>query len=75
MHEKGIGVGVHYPALHQLRLYQRLGYGERRFPNAERIGRETVTLPLFPGMSDGDVDRVCSAACQVLSGAHCEAHR
>ena len=28
------------------------------FPNAERIGRETVTLPLFPAMRDSDVDRV-----------------
>ena len=30
-------------------------------PHAERIGRETVTLPLFPAMQDDDVERVCAA--------------
>jgi dTDP-4-amino-4,6-dideoxygalactose transaminase len=69
MHARGIGVGVHYPAIHQLSLYRELGYGARSHPNAERIGRETVTLPLFPGMTDADVDRVCHAAREVLVGA------
>lgn len=66
MHELGIGVGVHYPALHLFTAYRHLGYPAGSFPNAERIGRETVTLPLFPGMSPADVDRVCVACAQVL---------
>lgn len=69
MHERGIGVGVHYPAIPQLTLYRRLGYGERSYPNAERIGRETVTLPLFASMCDADVDRVCGAVRSVLAEA------
>jgi dTDP-4-amino-4,6-dideoxygalactose transaminase len=69
MHERGIGVGVHYPAIHELSLYRDLGYGERSYPNAERIGRGTVTLPLFPGMADVDVERVCRAAAEVLAEA------
>jgi len=36
------------------------------FPNAERIGRETVTLPLFPAMRDSDVDRVVSSVNNLL---------
>ncbi len=68
MHESGIGVGVHYPAMHLFTLYRKLGYREGDFPNAERIGRETVTLPLFPGMEFSDVERVCSAAAAILSG-------
>lgn len=59
MHEREIGVGVHYPAIHLFRHYRGLGYRDGDFPHAERIGRETVTLPLFPAMSDGDVVRVC----------------
>lgn len=72
MHECGIGVGVHYPAIHELALYRRMGHADRRHPNAERIGRETVTLPLFPAMSDDDVDRVCEAVLQVLAAARRE---
>jgi dTDP-4-amino-4,6-dideoxygalactose transaminase len=73
MHARGIGVGVHYPALHLFSTYRKLGYREGQFPHAERIGRQTVTLPLFPGMSLEDVDRVCAAAAQVLQEG--KAHR
>jgi hypothetical protein len=74
MHERGIGVGVHYQALHLTTAYRKLGYAEGHFPNAERIGRETVTLPLFPGMQAADVDRVCEAVSEVLRSAN-RAHR
>lgn len=69
MHARGIGVGVHYPALHLFSLYRALGCQPGDFPNAERIGRETVTLPLFPAMSLADVERVCAAAAQILRDA------
>lgn len=59
MHAQGIGIGRHYPAVHLFSLYRGLGYKAGQFPNAERIGGETVTLPLFPAMQVADVDRVC----------------
>ena len=61
MSARGIGVGVHYPAMHLFAAYRRLGYVEGQFVNAERVGRETVTLPLFPAMTLADVDRVAQA--------------
>lgn len=67
MHEQGIGVGVHYPAMHLFSLYRALGYREGMYPNAERIGRSTVTLPLFPAMQTADVERVCRALRGALS--------
>ena len=67
MHERGIGVGVHYPAVHLFHHYRSLGYRDGDFPNAERIGRETVTLPLFPAMTADDVDRVCAAVTAVFA--------
>lgn len=67
MHEQGIGVGVHYPAMHLFSLYRALGYREGMYPNAERIGRSTVTLPLFPAMQSTDVERVCRALRGALS--------
>ena len=67
MKEHGIGVGVHYPALHLFSLYRGLGFKQGDFPQAERIGSSTVTLPLFPSMQDSDVERVCVALTASLS--------
>ena len=69
MHQRGIGVGVHYPAMHLFGLYRRLGYNQGDFPQAERIGSTTVTLPLFPAMTEADVDRVCTAVAEIIRGA------
>jgi len=70
MAEQGIGVGVHYAAaIHLFTGYRALGYRDGQFPNAERIGRQTVTLPLFPAMELSDVDRVVEAATDILRRA------
>jgi dTDP-4-amino-4,6-dideoxygalactose transaminase len=69
MKARGIGVGVHYPAIHLFSCYRALGYHDGQFPHAERIGRETVTLPLFPAMQLADVDRVVEATNAILAGA------
>jgi len=69
MRERGIGIGVHYPAMHLFTLYRKLGYQEGDFPEAERVGRQTVTLPLFPAMRDGDIERVCNAMSDVLKSS------
>ncbi|MEJ1966878.1 MAG: DegT/DnrJ/EryC1/StrS aminotransferase family protein [Gammaproteobacteria bacterium] len=66
MAARGIGVGVHYPAIHLFSAYRKMGYREGQFANAERVGRETVTLPLFPGMTAADVDRVVEATSTAL---------
>ena len=67
MREAGIGVGVHYPAMHLFSLYRSLGWRAGQFPHAERIGRSIATLPLFPAMKDEDVDRVCDAVRKILA--------
>jgi dTDP-4-amino-4,6-dideoxygalactose transaminase len=67
MREAGIGIGVHYPAMHLFALYRALGWKEGDCPHAERIGRSIVTLPLFPAMRDKDVDRVCAAMSKLLT--------
>jgi hypothetical protein len=68
LHERGIGSGVHYPSIPALTFYRQLGYDPERWPNALRIGRETLTLPLFPGMQDADVERVVDTLWRVLRG-------
>jgi dTDP-4-amino-4,6-dideoxygalactose transaminase len=69
MREAGIGVGVHYPAMHLFTLFRQLGFQEGQFPHAEHVGARTVTLPLFPAMSEQDVVRVCQTATQILEPA------
>ncbi|HSS06507.1 MAG TPA: DegT/DnrJ/EryC1/StrS aminotransferase family protein [Rhodanobacteraceae bacterium] len=69
MREAGIGVGVHYPAIHLFTLFRQLGHREGEFPQAERIGDRTVSLPMFPAMADADVDRVLAALPSALDAA------
>ncbi|QHJ00332.1 DegT/DnrJ/EryC1/StrS aminotransferase family protein [Xylophilus rhododendri] len=66
MRAQGIGVGVHYPAMHLFGLFRGLGWQAGQFPVAEDIGARTVTLPLFPAMADADVARVCTAAARAV---------
>lgn len=67
MRARGIGVGVHYPAMHLFTLFRAQGWHAGQFPVAEDIGARTVTLPLFPAMTDADVERVCVAVSDVYS--------
>jgi len=66
MQKAGIGIGISYEAIHLAGLWRAKGFREGQFPISERIARETVTLPLYPGMRETDVERVCAAMRQVL---------
>ncbi|HUK02631.1 MAG TPA: DegT/DnrJ/EryC1/StrS aminotransferase family protein [Steroidobacteraceae bacterium] len=72
MHAAGIGTGVHYPAIHLFALYRRLGFTPGSFPHAEYVGRNILTLPLFPAMRDEDVTRVVATLSRILR-AHARA--
>jgi dTDP-4-amino-4,6-dideoxygalactose transaminase len=65
MGNHNIALGIHYPCIPGLTAYRQLGFDASLFPNASRVGEETVTLPLFPTMTDDDVHRVCDAITQV----------
>jgi len=58
----GIGVGVHYLGLPEHPYYQqRLGWKPEDTPHATRIGRQTVSLPISPKLTDEEVERVIAA--------------
>jgi dTDP-4-amino-4,6-dideoxygalactose transaminase len=65
----GIGTGAHYPPIHLLALYRRRGFKPGDFPIAEYVGRNILTLPLFPAMRDADVGRAAEALMRVLRSA------
>jgi UDP-4-amino-4-deoxy-L-arabinose-oxoglutarate aminotransferase len=59
---RGVGVAVNYRAVHLTSYYaERFGYTRGMFPNAERIGDSTITIPLWPAMTDAQVDEVIAA--------------
>ena len=60
--------GMHYPIpLHLQKAYRHLAHWEGEFPVAERIGRECLTLPLFPGMTVRQQDAVVEALRDILT--------
>ena len=62
MNARRIGTGVHYLAVPEHPYYQqRYGWTPEQWPNAMRIGRQTVSLPLSPKLTDGDVERVIAS--------------
>ena len=66
LRERGIGSGVHYPAVHLYTAYRRWGYAPGDFPVAEDLARRILTLPMHAQMSVADVRRVCDALDKVL---------
>ncbi|MBI4572091.1 MAG: UDP-4-amino-4,6-dideoxy-N-acetyl-beta-L-altrosamine transaminase [candidate division NC10 bacterium] len=67
---ENIGVSVHYQPVHLHPYYrERLGTGPGLCPAAEAAFEDLITLPLFPGMSDGDVADVIHAVEKVMRWA------
>ncbi|MBI4718678.1 MAG: DegT/DnrJ/EryC1/StrS family aminotransferase [Planctomycetes bacterium] len=67
--QRGVGVVVNYRAVHLLSYYvQRFGYQRGDLPHAESIGDRTISLPLFPTMTDEQTDRVIAAVLEVVGG-------
>jgi dTDP-4-amino-4,6-dideoxygalactose transaminase len=57
LQDHGIGVAVNYRPIHLLSYYQRtLGYREGMYPVAEEIGRRTISLPLYPRLTDEEIE-------------------
>ena len=59
LRSEGIGAGVHYPTpVHLQPGWQHLGYEAGTFPAAEAAASRVLSLPIFPGISEAEVDRV-----------------
>ncbi|HKM67294.1 MAG TPA: DegT/DnrJ/EryC1/StrS aminotransferase family protein [Candidatus Acidoferrum sp.] len=58
---RGIGTSVHFIPLHLHTLYQQLGYRVGEFPNAEERFEGSISLPIYPGLTELETDRVIEA--------------
>ncbi|MFO7603914.1 MAG: DegT/DnrJ/EryC1/StrS family aminotransferase [Gammaproteobacteria bacterium] len=67
MTRHGIGVGVHYLSIPEHPVYQkRFDWKPHDYPKAMNIGRQTVTLPISPKLTDDDVSDVITAVTRIL---------
>ena len=58
MRENNIGVQVHYSPVHLHPYYKKLGFKEGDFPNAEFHANNSITIPLYIGLSTRYQDRI-----------------
>jgi dTDP-4-amino-4,6-dideoxygalactose transaminase len=65
--ERGIGTQVHYIPVHRQPYYAQRGY--RNLPGADAYYAACLTLPLFVGMTEDDVDRVVSTLGDIVAGS------
>ncbi|MEO1590213.1 MAG: DegT/DnrJ/EryC1/StrS family aminotransferase [Cyanobacteria bacterium J06632_22] len=64
---KDIQSGIHYPVpCHLQPAFQSLGYGLGEFPVAEQLSQEILSLPMYPGLTTAQVDRVVAVIQQLL---------
>ena len=62
-----IGVGLHYPiSLHLQKAYQHLGYKPGDLPASEAVAESILSLPMFPHLTEEQVDYVCRALVAAL---------
>ncbi|MBA5686194.1 DegT/DnrJ/EryC1/StrS family aminotransferase [Rugamonas apoptosis] len=66
MAEYNIGTGYHYAPIHLFTMYRARGFKEGMFPVSEKVGRLTVTLPMFYAMTTADVERAVAAVKAIL---------
>jgi dTDP-4-amino-4,6-dideoxygalactose transaminase len=67
--ERGIGAGIHYPVpVHLQNAYANLGYKRGDFPVSEACGDSFLSLPMYPELTDGQIDTVVRELLAILKG-------
>jgi dTDP-4-amino-4,6-dideoxygalactose transaminase len=66
---RGVDTGRHYPdPVHLAPAFRWLGYGPGAFPAAEALARENVSLPIFPGITDRQIEHVVTSIEEYFAG-------
>jgi dTDP-4-amino-4,6-dideoxygalactose transaminase len=70
LQERGIGVSVNFYPVHLLTYYrERFGFERGMFPVAEEIGSRTISLPLYPKLTDEEISYVIEAVTETVRDA------
>ena len=64
---RGIGSRLYYPVMHRQGVFAESGpFDDAEFPNAMEFGRTALSLPIFPGLTDDEQDRVITQVLDIL---------
>jgi perosamine synthetase len=70
LRQRGVSTSVHFIPLYRHPYYRdTFGYDQQEFPVSEKIFERTVSLPLFPGMTDAEIRWVTESVAGVIGGA------
>ena len=69
LQNRGVGVSVNFYPIHLMTLYrERFGLKPGMFPVAEDIGARTISLPLYPKLTEKEIDLVVKTVIDVVKG-------
>ena len=69
LRDRGIATGRHYPdPVHLTKAYEWLGHRPGAFPVAEALARECLSLPIFPGIGDAQLEAVAAGVRAFFDG-------
>ena len=60
LRSQNIGVQVHYTPVHLQPYYRNYGFNDGHCVKAEKFAKNIISLPIFPGITEEDLDRVCN---------------
>jgi len=67
LQRRGIALSINFYPIHLMRFYrEKYGYSEGMFPVAEEIGSRTISLPLYPALTDEEVEYIVENVIDVV---------
>ena len=68
LQDKGVGVAVNFRPIHLMKYYrENFGYQKGMFPIAEKIGESTISLPLYPKLTNDQVVYIIEKIKEIMS--------
>ena len=66
LRDSGIGVNLHYIPIHLQPYYERLGFKKGDFPEAEQYYSEAISLPMYPNLTEAQIEFVVNKICDLV---------
>jgi dTDP-4-amino-4,6-dideoxygalactose transaminase len=68
LNDRGIQTGIHYPIpVHLQKAFADLGHHKGDFPESELVAAEVLSLPMYPELSEAQINVIATAVCESLS--------